>query len=213
MISGRHSTEIDVSVDQTWEYLAEFDNWAPFVVGFMKLRRVDAETTVWTLKGDVGVLSREVDLEVKILEWTAPHRAVFSITGVVEQLTGTGSFEVTAPAAEGSLEDTEAVKTPVEPKPSLRKRFERWFALRLLGRARKASGGGVRSAARTDSPDEPRVRPSDPAERCMLTFALEVTPGGPMAPMVEMLMRPLLEPAAEDLSTQIRQGIEGVNRD
>jgi hypothetical protein len=30
-----------------------------------------------------------------------------------------------------------------------------------------------------------------------------------MAPMVEMLMAPLLEPAAEDLSLQIRQAIEG----
>jgi hypothetical protein len=41
-----------------------------------------------------------------------------------------------------------------------------------------------------------------------MSFELRLTPGGPMAPMFELLMAPLLEPAAEDLAAGIRGVLE-----
>jgi hypothetical protein len=41
-----------------------------------------------------------------------------------------------------------------------------------------------------------------------LTFQLELQPGGPMGPMINALVKPLLMPAAEDLSNQIMAHLE-----
>jgi hypothetical protein len=82
-------------------------------------------------------------------------------------------------------------------------RFRRRMARRLIRRARRTTP--VAAPAREASAGMP-----GPAS--YLTFRLEVAPGGPMAPMVEMLMEPLLVPAAEDLSLQIQQALEGGTR-
>jgi hypothetical protein len=41
-----------------------------------------------------------------------------------------------------------------------------------------------------------------------LTFRLRIDPGGPMAPMISALVKPLLQPAAEDLANQILATLE-----
>ena len=41
-----------------------------------------------------------------------------------------------------------------------------------------------------------------------LSFKLRLSPGGPMAPMVEAMIRPLLMPAAEDLANRILAQLE-----
>jgi hypothetical protein len=80
-------------------------------------------------------------------------------------------------------------------------------------------GGGVpgapesRAASASASGDREGDRESSgTGSRSQLTFHLEVAPGGPMAPMIELLMSPLLEPAAEDLAVGIRKELERQER-
>lgn len=42
-----------------------------------------------------------------------------------------------------------------------------------------------------------------------LTFELRIDPGGPMAPMINAMIRPLLLPAAEQLADRILAQLEG----
>ena len=206
MIGGEHSVRIGCSDRELWTFMETFSNWAPYVVGFQSLRQVDDETAVWTLRGDVGILSREVEIEVRLVTWEPGASASFELTGLTERLTGSGSFEVSAAPRAAAPDVENAVPETLEPShrarlswwARLRRRFGRW----LIGRARR------RSAPTPDA--APSATPASPADQgSWLTFRLEVQPGGAMAPMVEMLMAPLLEPAAEDLSLQIRQAIEG----
>jgi carbon monoxide dehydrogenase subunit G len=208
VIGGEHSVRIACSEQELWTFMETFSNWAAYVVGFQSLRQVDDETAVWTLRGDVGILSREVEIEVKLTRSEPGVSASFELTGITERLTGSGSFEVSAEApSSGPDVDTATPDTPETREPGHRSRPSRWARLRssfgrwLIGRARRRSGAApVRS---------PSVAPPPAGHGAWLTFHLEVQPGGSMAPMVEMLMAPLLEPAAEDLSLQIRQAIEG----
>jgi carbon monoxide dehydrogenase subunit G len=101
MISGTHTVEIGTSPEFLWKYLADFSNWAEFVVGFQKFQIVDERTSVWTLRGDVGVLAREVDLQVVLLEQEPGRRASYSTTGITERLEGTGTFEISPRSAAG----------------------------------------------------------------------------------------------------------------
>ncbi|GIH72420.1 SRPBCC family protein [Sphaerimonospora thailandensis] len=224
MISGTHTVEIDTSPEALWDYLMEFDNWAQFVVGFQKFRIVDERTSVWTLRGDVGVLAREVDLEVVMLEQEPGRRATYSITGITERLEGTGTFEISPRGASGA-QAASAARQAADAEPSTMERRKRqsWWR-RLVRRWALATlrrqHGEYARAQRAESSASRSSGPAGSASAqtgaavglgAVFTFALEVTPGGPMAPMVEMLMRPLLAPSAEDFSTRIREQLEGTS--
>jgi carbon monoxide dehydrogenase subunit G len=139
--------EIARLVSDVWAYVENFQNWAPFVTGFRDLKIIDDRHSVWTLRGDVGVLAREVEFESEILGWEPERKVEFSLKGVNERLEGAGTF--------------------------------------LL---------------------EPRNGQAEAGSR--LTFRLRLTPGGPMAPMVEVLMKPLIGPAAEKLGNSIRDVLQ-----
>lgn len=194
MIGGEHSVRIARSDRELWAYMATFSNWAPHVVGYQSLREVDEKTSVWTLRGDVGILSREVEIEVGVNAWDEGRSAAFTLTGLTERLSGTGSFEV-RPAEADAPEPT---AVPAPEKLGWWARFRRRMARRMIRRARGTTPAPVAAPG-----------PGSSGPGSYLTFRLEVVPGGPMAPMVEMLMEPLLVPAAEDLSLQIQQALEG----
>jgi carbon monoxide dehydrogenase subunit G len=74
--------------------------------------------------------------------------------------------------------------------------FWRWV-LRVAG-----GGAPARDASATQA-----AAPGDTMTR--LSFRLRLEPGGPMAPMVDAMIRPLLLPAAEDLANRILAQLEG----
>lgn len=221
MIGGEQSVDIDTDAERLWSYMTTFDNWADYVVGYEKFVRVDDTRTVWTLRGDVGILSRAVDIQVDLVEQIPGEMARFELTGLTERLTGTGSFRVQpldGDQASSSTTDAAAIS-----RPSWWRRFLFRF---LTRRGRKPSSGEHRpdrqhdDAARRDSHEHaphssttPAGTPPAGAARSRLTFTLEVSPGGPMAPMVEMLMAPMLQPAADDICEQIRNALGGQHAD
>jgi carbon monoxide dehydrogenase subunit G len=213
-----YSAEIEASVEQVWSFVEVLENWAPYLVGFERLERVDERRSIWTLRGDVGVLSREVDLQADITLWEPLRRVEFTVTGLTERLDGNGSFlledlgaggapsEVGLEGAPGGLEAASAGR-PVR-KPSLFRRMRlamARFVLRRLTRRR----AGARSQQPPAPPSPPRAGTAGIAgARSRLTFKVQVSIGGPMAPMVELLMSPMLEPAAQDLADAIRRAVE-----
>ena len=221
MIEVEHSIEIAVPIDTVWNYVQDMTNWAPFVVGYQDLRIVDERTSIWTVRGDVGMLARVVDLRVEITDWRPGEAVEFTVCGVTERLDGSGSvvlgvWDPAAPAvgAQGSA----AGAAP-----------RRWWGARVLARLRRAVARAVlaridrrrRRAMKTTRPTTTPASPipasvpdpvgSEPSAAPVgtrLSFVLRLTPGGPMAPMFELLMAPLLEPAAEDLAAGIRGVLE-----
>lgn len=227
-----YTTEIDAAAQRVWDYVEDFDNWAHLMIGYQKYELVDERQSLWTLRGDVGILSRAVDIRVDITEWVPPSRVDFVVTGVTERLSGSGSFLLeavsvdTPPAAEPAAAEpsaAEATPTPVAaPVPPakrglldrLRLAFGR-FVLRRLRRRQLPPAAPTTEPAPTPEPVAAPASEPAPAtvstpsgDRSRLTFQLEVRPGGPMAPMLELLMSPMLEPAAEDLALGIRRALE-----
>jgi hypothetical protein len=83
--------EVDRSLADIWEFVQDFSNWAPLLRGYVK-HEVQSETdSVWTLKGEAGPLSREVNLAVHITEYT-PERVAFTLKGRDEAVEGGGAF-------------------------------------------------------------------------------------------------------------------------
>lgn len=199
----KYETVLNLPPDKIWDFVKDMNNWAPFVTGYQKHEEHDERHSVWTLKGDVGMLSRQVDLDVHITEWLPEQKVEFTLKGLNENVEGGGTFAMSSFRTEAQGQDADAdagVPEPVpetkKPRRSLWKRFWSWFFRRSH---RKKFGVTDRVAPKLED-----LRPN--ASR--LSFRLEMTAGGPMGPMVNALLEPALEPAAEELGQKVAQHLE-----
>jgi carbon monoxide dehydrogenase subunit G len=187
MAETEYSTTAKLPVETIWEFVQEMDNWAPFLTGYQSHEKQSETESLWVLKGDVGVLARTLQFKVRITEWSGPKRVVFELEGVNEQMAGGGRFEMAAfeqPEAGASL--------PVQvPQSGVVSRIVqsvlRFFHRLVHGRAERADTADAGPGAGMSK----------------LTFQLRVDPVGPMAPMINAMMKPAMIVAAEDLANRI----------
>src|SRR5712691_4566970 len=91
-------TTMRIQPEVVWEFVRDMNNWAPFLTGY-KHHEIESETdSIWTLKGDVGVLSRTVRLKAHVTEWNGPERVAFTLTGLDELVEGGGMLTIARPA-------------------------------------------------------------------------------------------------------------------
>ncbi len=104
-----YQTSLELPVDKIWDFVQDMNNWAPFMTGYQS-HEIKSETrSIWTLKGDVGILSRTVQLDVNVTEWAGPERVVFTLKGLNEDVDGGGTFTMrqtpaAAPAVAGGVD-------------------------------------------------------------------------------------------------------------
>jgi carbon monoxide dehydrogenase subunit G len=208
---AEYTTATRVPIDRVWDFVQEMDNWGRFVTGYQKHEKQSDVDSTWTLKGNVGVLSRTLTFQVKITEWSGPGRVSFTLDGVNEPMRGEGTFTLSSETGDRELgegaarlrlatrDDGVAAAVPGSPRKNflfrLLEAFWRWV-LRVAG-----GGAPARDADATQG-----AAAGDTMTR--LRFRLRLSPGGPMAPMVEAMIRPLLMPAAEDLANRILAQLE-----
>src|SRR5205807_1342508 len=85
-----HTTHVAAPVDRVWDFVRDMNNWAPLLTGYQSHEVKDERRSVWTLRGDVGILSRTVQLDVYITEWAGPDRVSFTLKGLNEVVEGGG---------------------------------------------------------------------------------------------------------------------------
>jgi carbon monoxide dehydrogenase subunit G len=216
-----YTATVSAPLERVWNYVEDLNQWCHLMIGFQALEIVDERRSIWTLRGDVGILTREVRIQVDITEWLPRDRVTFVVTGITERLEGGGAFLMTASDAPGVAGAVAAAAPAKKQGPWRRLRFRIARAmLRRLGRKAAAAQAAAReamvresSAAAPDSTSAgtPPAQPAPAASGAgtsQLTFQLRVTPQGPMAPMLDLLMAPMLEPAAHDLANGIRAAVE-----
>ncbi len=201
MAEAEYTTTTRVPIAAVWDFVQEMDNWGRFVTGYQKHEKQSDVDSTWTLKGDVGVLTRTLTFQVKITEWNGPSRVSFTLDGVNEPMHGEGTFTLTPISGEaGTALAPAATPVSVAPSKNLLFRLLEAFWRRVL----RLAGGGAPARAATATQ---AAASGDTMTR--LSFALRLQPGGPMAPMVDAMIRPLLFPAAEDLANRILAQLEG----
>ena len=180
---------VGAPVEQVWDFVKDIHNWAPMMTGYQSHEEKSDRHSIWVLKGDVGILSRTVTLDVKITDWSGPERVVFELEGIGEAVSGGGAFEI-VPVADGEVDAAPA--SPPAPRPSLFKRLLR----RLFGFLYRRKYGAIPVSAAAESPDSE------------LVFTWRMEAGGPTAPLVNAMLGPAMEPAAENLAAQIGAAVE-----
>ena len=188
MAEAEYSTTTRIPAEAIWRFVEDMDNWARFVTGYQRHEKQSDTDSTWTLKGDLGVLARTLIFQVHITEWDGPSRVAFQLFGVNEPMTGEGVFTIeSAPQPDAR---------PAAPPPrrgplAWLEAFWRWLLRRAGGPIERAPAAAQGAAA------------------ARLGLRLRLDPGGPMAPMVNTLIKPLMLPAAEDLANRILAHLEG----
>jgi carbon monoxide dehydrogenase subunit G len=186
-----YTTRVALPREAVWEFVKDMNNWAPYLTGYQTHEVLSETDSIWTLKGDVGVLARIVKLKAHVTEWNGPERVSFTLTGLNEQVDGDGTLEMgtTVEAPEGASAPSNA---PVVKRSFFGRILDtvfRFFFRRMHGPApvRALPGGGPSS---------------------QLKFRLRMDAGGPTGPLVNAMLAPALLPAAEDLANKIAAHLE-----
>jgi hypothetical protein len=184
-----YTTTLSLPREAVWDFVKDMNNWAPFLTGYQRHEILSDEDSIWTLKGDVGVLARIVRLKAHVVDWSGPDRVAFTLTGLNEAVEGGGELVmregsgITAPA-------------PIVKRSLMRRMLDaiaRWLF-------RAVNGKGVERAA------QPRA--GNGVAGSSLTFTLRMEAGGPTGPLVNAMLAPALLPAAEDLANKIAAHLE-----
>jgi Polyketide cyclase / dehydrase and lipid transport len=189
-----YMTTMKLAPEQVWEFVRDMNNWAPFLTGYQR-HEIESETdSIWTLKGDVGVLSRTVRLKAHVTEWNGPERVAFTLVGIDEVVEGGGMLTIGRPAPPASANAGAGAPAVAPRKRGLWRRMVdglfRWLFRRMHG------------------PGVKRLQPAAADAASQLTFKLRMDAGGPSGPLVNAMLAPALMPAAEDLANKIAAHLE-----
>ncbi|WOV86925.1 SRPBCC family protein [Sporosarcina oncorhynchi] len=93
MPAGVHETQINVPIEEVWDFVSSINNWAPLVPGYITHDLINENESTWEFKGDLGFMKKTVKLKVDITEWGEPTLVTFKLTGTSDNFKGGGFFK------------------------------------------------------------------------------------------------------------------------
>jgi carbon monoxide dehydrogenase subunit G len=89
-----YSTTMAAPRTTVWEFVRDINNWAPLTRGYQAHEVLNESESVWTVKGDVGPISRITKFHVTITEWLEGERVAFTVNGLNEPINGSGAITI-----------------------------------------------------------------------------------------------------------------------
>jgi carbon monoxide dehydrogenase subunit G len=173
-----------------WDFVKDIDNFASFFMGYQEHAQQSGTESTWVLKGDLGAMTRTLKFRVNITEWNGPDVVRFEIQGLNEAMTGEGSFRMRPYEDAGDVAAAEASDAPAPRRGPIARLFAaifRFFFQLFRGKPERAETADAGPAAGTTR----------------IEFRLRVDPGGPMAPMINAMIQPLMPSFAEDFAGKL----------
>jgi carbon monoxide dehydrogenase subunit G len=87
-----YTTLMQAPRPQVWDFVRDMNNWAPFTRGYQQHEVLNDRESVWTVKGDLGPISRVTKVHVTITEWIEGDRVAFTVRGLNEPISGGGAI-------------------------------------------------------------------------------------------------------------------------
>ena len=87
-----YTATIKVGREDVWRFVEDMNNWAPFARGYQSHEVINDNESVWTVKGDIGPISRVTKFHIQITEWQEGEGVTFVIKGLNESINGQGAI-------------------------------------------------------------------------------------------------------------------------
>ena len=94
METVEYTTTVDIPLDVMWDFIKDYENWAPMVKGYESHEKIDEKKSVWMIRGEFGAFSRLTKFNNNITEWIDKQRVAFELSGVNEPVTGYGRVDL-----------------------------------------------------------------------------------------------------------------------
>ncbi|GKV66136.1 MULTISPECIES: CoxG family protein [Sporosarcina] len=94
MPNGTQEIHISKRKEEVWKFLQDINNWAPLITGYIEHEVISEEQFTWKFRADLGMLQKNIVLQVDITERTEPSKITFNLEGLNESLDGNGFFEM-----------------------------------------------------------------------------------------------------------------------
>ena len=92
MPNGTHTVELQVPIENIWNFVSDMNKWAPLVPGYIEHEILSEKQSTWKFKGDLGFMKKTVKLQIDIQEWIEPSKVTFDLKGLSDNFTGGGYF-------------------------------------------------------------------------------------------------------------------------
>lgn len=99
-----YTTTIELPRGEVWEFVRDMNNWAPFAKGYQSHEVLNDRESIWTVKGELGPVSRTTKFHVTITEWVEGERVGFTFKGLNEPISGEGAIQLKDAAGGGGTE-------------------------------------------------------------------------------------------------------------
>jgi len=89
-----YAARVDIPLENMWEFIKDFSNWAPMVKGYQAHQMLNDQESIWTIRGEFGPFSRLTKFHTTITEWREGERVAFQMKGLNEPVTGYGVVDL-----------------------------------------------------------------------------------------------------------------------
>ncbi len=89
-----YTATIEVRRDIVWQFVKDINNWAPLAKGYQEHEIVNDRESLWTVRGDIGPISRVTKFHVQITEWLEGEGVGFALKGLNESISGEGAIRL-----------------------------------------------------------------------------------------------------------------------
>lgn len=95
MPQGVHNIEVSLNISTVWNFVCVMENWIPLVPGYINHEVIHDRQLTWTFTGEMGIMKKDITLQVDITKWNEPTEIRFALTGISSNFVGEGYFKAT----------------------------------------------------------------------------------------------------------------------
>lgn len=92
MPNGTQEVHISKPKEDVWTFLQDINNWAPLIPGYIEHEVISEDQFTWKFRADLGMMQKNIILQVDFTERTEPTKITFNLEGLNESLDGNGYF-------------------------------------------------------------------------------------------------------------------------
>ena len=84
-----YDVTVNVPIEEVWDYVANFQNWAPLISGFVSYTPINSREIHWVFVTNLVIYKKRTEVISEITTWRKPSTIVFNIRGVTDELNAT----------------------------------------------------------------------------------------------------------------------------